>query len=161
MSLFKDRPTAAPALKDLIYDFIAQNGDDGDNEQYAHFLKLVEAYRPDFFKGYSTVDDFMKWAGKGMGPLMSELEIERAKNSGAMSIAASQGIPSESDLEDALSWAECVPMQGSKKQIEWARNIASNHCNAIAIAQKKGIKIPTSAKWWIDHRNNIVVNLPI
>jgi hypothetical protein len=32
------------------------------------------------------------------------------------------------------------PDAGLKKQIEWARSIASNHCNAIAIAQKKVLK---------------------
>ena len=96
-----------------------------------------------------------------MGPLMSELEIERAKNSGAMSIARAQGMPAENDLEDALSWAECAEMQGSEKQIKWARDIASKNCNAIALAQKKNLAIPTSAKWWIDHRHNIVINLPI
>ena len=52
MSLFKTKPTAAPRLEALVCDFIAQHGDDIDNEQYAHFVNLVKAYRPGFFQNY-------------------------------------------------------------------------------------------------------------
>ena len=102
----------------------------------------------------------MSWAAKDMGPWMSHQRAEMAKNTGARSIAVSQGMPSSSDLEDAHSWIECTTFVGSEKQCDWARSIALKNINAIALALKKGMKPTDSAKWWIDQRNNIVVSLP-
>lgn len=95
---------------------------------------------------------------RGLLPLIAELE---ASEKVCAAIANDQGIPSESDLEDALSWAECATFQGSQKQINWAKAIAAEHVMAIALAHKQGKQVPTDAKWWIDNRDNIVVSLPI
>ena len=65
------------------------------------------------------------------------------------------GIPSESDLEDAINWVEITEFQGSEKQIKWAKDIASMHLQEIVSAWKIGIEAPISAKWWIENRSNI------
>ena len=159
MSLFKTAPKKY-SLSDWIENHISEHGDDDDVLQFEEFLRLVEWSGEPIFSQFDSVESFMQWAGKNMGPWMSEKRVEFAKNAGAMSIAVAQGMPSSSDLEDAQSWAECASFTGSEKQIQWARSIALNNTNAIALASKKGVKPSTSAKWWIDHRNNIVVSLP-
>ena len=62
---------------------------------------------------------------------------------------------SEPDTEDALHYIESLIFQGSEKQIKWAKDIALKNVDAVAQALRKNKSIPTSAKWWIDNRNNI------
>lgn len=77
------------------------------------------------------------------------------------SLKSAAGVPSENDLEDAYNWVDSTPFDGSEKQVKWAKDIAHKHHHAICLAWKKGEKIPTKAKWWIENRNNIVVSLPL
>lgn len=142
-------------LADRVRNYFLANGDDEDIDAIERFIRLSD---PDFFGRFDSVDEFMTWAADGLLPLMAELD---ASEKVSTAIANDQGIPSESDLEDALNWAECAAFQGSEKQIRWARAIATDHIMAIAIAHKQGKQVPTDARWWIDNRNNIVVNLPI
>lgn len=141
-------------LADQVRDYFLANGDDEDIETIERFIELAG---PDFFSRFDSVDGFIAWAADGLLPLTAELE---ASEKVCAAIANDQGIPSESDLEDALNWAECATFQGSQKQINWAKAIAAEHVMAIAIAHKQGKQVPTDAKWWIDNRNNIVVILP-
>lgn len=62
---------------------------------------------------------------------------------------------SEPDTEDALHYIESLIFQGSEKQIKWAKDIALKNIDAVAQALRENKSIPTSAKWWIDNRNNI------
>lgn len=82
---------------------------------------------------------------------LAELENDLADSS--FRIAA--GVPTENELEDALNWSELADLQGSEKQIKWARSIMQKHLSEIASSFKSNKKIPTSAKWWIDNRNGI------
>jgi hypothetical protein len=64
--------------------------------------------------------------------------------------------PSEPDLEDAYNAIDSITFIGSEKQINWARSIATKNSEQIASAwKKKDFKLPTSAKWWIENRENI------
>ena len=83
---------------------------------------------------------------------LKDLEEKSVNNS----FRAAAGVSSESELEDALQWAESANLIGSKKQINWARSIATQNVNSLAEAQKLGKNLPTLAKWWIDNRNNII-----
>ena len=159
MSLFKTAPKPM-TLCDRVENYIAEHGDDDDILQFAEFIKLVEWSGEPLFNQFDSIESFMSWAAKDMGPWMSQRRIELAKNAGVRSIAVSQGMPSSSDLEDAQSWAECTTFVGSERQCAWARSIALKNLNAIALAFRKGAKPTNSAKWWIDNQNNIVVSLP-
>ena len=61
----------------------------------------------------------------------------------------------EPDIEDALHYVESLAFQGSEKQIKWAKDIALKNLDEVAKALRLDKSIPTSAKWWIDNRNNI------
>jgi hypothetical protein len=61
----------------------------------------------------------------------------------------------ENDREDAIHYIASLDFIGSEKQIKWAKSIALNAVDEIAIALKNNKKIPTSAKWWIENRGNI------
>lgn len=64
--------------------------------------------------------------------------------------------PAEPDLEDAYNAADSISLTGSEKQINWAKSIATKNNEQIARAwKKKDFKLPTSAKWWIENRDNI------
>lgn len=64
--------------------------------------------------------------------------------------------PSEPDLEDAYNAADSIAFVGSEKQINWAHSIATKNNEQIAKAwKKKNFKLPTSAKWWIENRDNV------
>lgn len=62
---------------------------------------------------------------------------------------------SETDTEDALHYIESLSFQGSEKQIKWAKDIALKNLDEVAKALKVNRPISTSAKWWIENRNNI------
>lgn len=62
---------------------------------------------------------------------------------------------SEIDLEEALHFIEALNFSGSPKQIAWAQSIANQKLEIVAEALKQGKKIPASAKWWIENRENI------
>jgi len=59
---------------------------------------------------------------------------------------------SESDREDAIHFIEAFQLQGSEKQVRWARSIMLGKVEAIAEMLQQGQVIPTSAKYWIDRR---------
>ena len=61
----------------------------------------------------------------------------------------------ENDREDALNYVESLKFEGSEKQIKWAKSIALNAIDDVAIALKNNKKIPTISKWWIENRGNI------
>lgn len=70
-------------------------------------------------------------------------------------------LPSESDLEDAYHALDAIALTGSPKQIKWARSIAWNSRDALAMLWKQGVdvKLPTQAAWWIENRGNLLVAL--
>ncbi|USR93277.1 hypothetical protein NEA10_20755 (plasmid) [Phormidium yuhuli AB48] len=70
-------------------------------------------------------------------------------------------LPSESDLEDAYHALDAIAFTGSPKQINWARSIALNGRDALAMLWKQGVdvKLPTQAAWWIENRGNLFVAL--
>jgi hypothetical protein len=61
----------------------------------------------------------------------------------------------ESDLEDAYHAADSIAFTGSEKQIKWAQSIATNNNRAIALSKMPFKQLPTSAKWWIENRDDI------
>lgn len=65
------------------------------------------------------------------------------------------GAATESQLEDAIQVAESIDFSGSPKQIKWARSIALENAEAIALSGISIPQIPTKASWWIDNRDNI------
>ncbi len=69
------------------------------------------------------------------------------------------GAASESQLEDAIQVAESIAFQGSEKQIKWAKSIALENAEAIALSQVTISQIPTKASWWIDNRSDIRIAL--
>ena len=152
MKLLKDTQERAD-----IRAYIVEFGDDEDLSMFDRYCELAPT---NFFMGMS-VDSFLEWAESNLGRVLTQLEMDSAGKRVAASVSSAYGIPAEPDLEDALTWAECTEFQGSEKQIKWARDIASKNTTAIALAHKQGKAIPTSAKWWIDNRNNIVVSLPL
>lgn len=69
-------------------------------------------------------------------------------------------VVAETDLEDAYNAADSIQFVGSEKQVSWARNIATNASESIALAmKKKDVLLPTSAKWWIENRSDIYTAL--
>lgn len=71
------------------------------------------------------------------------------------------GLPSESDLEDAYNTLDAIALKGSPKQIKWARSITWNANHTLATLWKQGlqVRLPESAAWWIDNRDNLLVAL--
>jgi hypothetical protein len=63
----------------------------------------------------------------------------------------------ETDLEEAYQVIDAIKFEGSEKQINWAKDIAFKSQIEVARALKVNKKIPTSAKWWIENRNNIEI----
>lgn len=111
------------------------------------FLESIE-----FFK-HKSLAEILEWAADNLLPRLEELKAIKAFSE------ASQ-VPSSSDLEDVYHWVECS-VNGSPKQVAWAKEIAHRHHFAIFQAQKAGKTVPASAEWWIRNRSNIVVNLPL
>ncbi|MDM9583094.1 hypothetical protein [Nostoc sp. GT001] len=67
---------------------------------------------------------------------------------------------SEPELEDVNHAIDSLNLSGSEKQIKWAFDIAHKSAADIAAAwKKKDFSLPTSAKWWIDNRDNIDAGL--
>lgn len=63
---------------------------------------------------------------------------------------------SETAKEDAYQAIEGINFTGSEKQINWARDIAHKSADDIAKTWKnKHFNLPTSARWWIENRENI------
>lgn len=63
---------------------------------------------------------------------------------------------SESSKEDVYQSIESLDFVGSEKQIKWAKDIAHKATDDIAKAwRNKDFKLPTSAKWWIENKENI------
>jgi len=62
---------------------------------------------------------------------------------------------SVSELEDASHWVDSCKFEGSERQIKWAKSIAFDHLQEIAIALSKNQIPPVASKWWIDNRSNI------
>lgn len=89
--------------------------------------------------------------------IVSELE----KRNASSSFHKAAGVPSESDLEDALNAAESIVFVGSEKQVKWAKDIAVKNHEKIAFAwkQKSDISLPASAKWWIENQRNLLAAL--
>ncbi|MBP0015353.1 MAG: hypothetical protein J7525_19860 [Roseofilum sp. SID3] len=61
----------------------------------------------------------------------------------------------ELDLDEAALVAEHHELQGSPRQINWARAIMGNALEAIALRLKNNEPIQTSASWWINNRDNL------
>ena len=61
--------------------------------------------------------------------------------------------PSAKDLEKALNVVKSLELEGSEKQVKWAKNIALDNLKYVAACISKDVKISTSAKWWIENRN--------
>ena len=101
----------------------------------------------DYWYSCREQKDFKEMADWIVANFWRELQVEQK--------TYTFSIPSESELEDALHWVENTEFQGSQKQIKWAKDIALKHLQEIVSAWKKGIEIPTTAKWWIENRNNI------
>ena len=125
---------------------------DADAEDLATVREWMKLKPSAWFVG-RTVSQIMDWMPDN---LIADLEQLKAANS----FQKASGTPSESDLEDAYNWVECS-VTGSEKQVAWAMSIAHDYHFAIVQAWKAGKSIPTAASWWIENRNNIVVNLPL
>jgi hypothetical protein len=98
-----------------------------------------------------TAKDMADWI---LANALSEVDSKRAEES----FTKAAGVPSESNLEDAYNWVESS-LEGSEKQIKWAKDIAHKHHNEICIMWNRNKNIPISAKWWIDNRNSILIAL--
>ena len=69
------------------------------------------------------------------------------------------GTATESQLEDAIQVTESLDFQGSPKQIKWAKSIALENAEAIALSGISIPQIPIKASWWIDNRVDIRTSL--
>ncbi len=121
-------------------------------------IKEWISLKPKNFFRDKSVDEVKDWMCEN---LYSDLELLKASQRVSSAVALASGVPSETDLEDVYNWVDSTQFTGSPKQVDWAKSIAHGHHNAIALAWKHGKTIPTAASWWIDNRNNIVVNLPL
>lgn len=134
--------------------FIADPANEAvDADDVAIIQEWMELRGMAYFKG-KTFEEVLEWIPDNIESDIAALKMEKA----CKQIA---GVPSESDLEDAYNWVDSTQFTGSPKQIAWAKSIAHNHHTAIVLAWRQGKTIPTDARFWIDNRNNIVVNLPI
>lgn len=137
-----------------------------------HINEAVKANIDEADELQRDIDTLIKWFGcrnnaywwnslkKQMSPseacswilenAISDLESFNADSS--FRIAA--GVPTENELEDALTWSELAFLQGSEKQVAWARSIMQKHLSEIAFASKTK-EMPTSASWWIKNRTGI------
>lgn len=154
------------SVVEQVRQFIKENSDEPERD-LGDFEKLVEAKPSLWFRTFKSVDAFFQWANDipadstkaNMEAFLLECEMNAAERAAANAMAKSAGLPSESELEDAINWCECAELKGSLKQVKWARSIASNHATAVATVLACGGKLPTSASWWIDHRDNCSVSL--
>lgn len=138
-----------PVVADLRSFLSNPEVEEEDKTAFDEWLKL-ESFEK--VKG-KTVAEILEWAADNLLPRLEELKAEESFKKAA-------GLPSEPELEDAYHWVECS-LVGSPKQVEWAKSIAHKHHIAIIRAQKAGKQVPSCAKWWIENRSNIVVNLPL
>lgn len=100
------------------------------------------------FKAQHTTKDAAQWIIENAVRELEESDSEKSFQKAA-------NAPSETELEDCLHQMEAIQWQGSEKQIKWAKDIATQNLATISVAFRKNnnLKLPTSAKLWIENRN--------
>jgi hypothetical protein len=146
------------SCNDIAQALIAQGATEEDLAEVKDWYEMKSKVEPAFFMR-KPVAEVVDWIVEGKN-FFQDYDRLKAESRVLVAVKDAVGIPSESDLEDAYQWVD-TSLTGSEKQVSWAKDIAFKHLEAIARTWKQGKDVPTSAKWWIDNRNNIVVNLPL
>ncbi|MBT9138490.1 MAG: hypothetical protein DDT31_01055 [Syntrophomonadaceae bacterium] len=94
-------------------------------------------------------DKMAEWVIENALDDTNNLEIQSANQQIALNMVG-QATPEQ--LEAARVVAESIELEGSPKQIKWARSIIQDNLNAIALSKSS---LPTKASWWIDNRSEI------
>jgi len=111
------------------------------HDDQAYEVQTYEIYVQDFL-------DNIEWYDRELQSYTEGLEQEYQYHGQGESVA-------ENDLENAYQWADSADFEGSPKQINWARDIATKNCEYIVSLWEAGEEPTLSAKWWIDNRQNL------
>lgn len=115
-------------------------------------LRLKNLDKPSLWEGFISKDMNAKDVCQFLsGEFYDFLDAPDKYSMGMMSDPK----PAENELEDAINWVDGTKFDGSEKQIKWAKDIAHKNLEYICRLWKEN-KVPsTSAKWWIENRNDI------
>jgi hypothetical protein len=138
-------------LKNQVRQWI-ESLEDLEPQDKTDILEWLQKEASSFFDG-KTLESVQDWMPDNLLPRLQEMRANE-------SFSKAAGVPDESDIQDAIHWAESLnSFCGSEKQKAWASNLALPMATSIALAWKKGKTVPASAKWWIDNRQNLSVAL--
>jgi hypothetical protein len=151
--------------KKTFKDHMIASKSDFSLSDYEKIMEWIELKPHSFFTN-KTKEEIEEWIPENLLEDLENLKLEKyfeptktvhyPKNSFPNTIVkTTEARPSETELEDAYHWVDSCKFEGSEKQIEWAKSIAFNHLQEIAIALSKGQIPPIASKWWIDNRSNI------
>ena len=124
-----------------------------EQEEYLNAIKDIDSWSPAAFGEYPSPQEFLDALEKALDGAEAQERVDAA-------LAKAAGVPTQQETEATVEWL--VPqLEGTPKQINWAKDIVAQKATQVQVCRQQGRDLPTSAKWWIDHRDqNLLTVIP-
>ena len=139
---------------DFIKNELAKS-DSMSLDQQEGYLDAIAAmdWSPAAFSQYPSPQEFL-------GALEKALDAAEAQERVDAALAKAAGVPTQQETEATVEWL-VSQLEGTPKQVAWAKDIVAKKATQVQVCRQQGREIPTSAKWWIDHRDqNLLTVIP-